>query len=57
LVAIALAAVQRSCASIMTRYGEVLDGAHRIAKAYLGGQLVISAVVIDDWPAPDGAIA
>jgi hypothetical protein len=41
---------------IMTRSGDVLDGAHRIAKAYLGGQQVISAVVIDHWPAPDGTI-
>jgi hypothetical protein len=41
---------------IMTRSGEVLDGAHRIAKAYLTGQQVISAVVLDEWPAPDGII-
>jgi hypothetical protein len=41
---------------IMTRSGDVLDGAHRIAKAYLNGQQVISAVVLDEWPAPDGAI-
>jgi hypothetical protein len=41
---------------IMTRSGDVLDGAHRIAKAYLAGNDVISAVIIDDWPAPDGTI-
>ena len=41
---------------IMTKSGDVLDGAHRIAKAYLSGQQVISAVVLDDWPAPDGAV-
>jgi hypothetical protein len=41
---------------IMTRSGDVLDGAHRIAKAYLTGLEVIPAVVIDDWPAPDGTI-
>ena len=41
---------------IMTRSGDVLDGAHRIAKAYLHGKQVISAVVLDDWPSPDGAV-
>jgi hypothetical protein len=41
---------------IMTRSGDVLDGAHRIAKAYLSGEQVISAVVIDDWPPPDGTV-
>ena len=41
---------------IMTRSGEVLDGAHRIAKAHLSGVAVISAVVIEDWPAPEGTI-
>jgi len=41
---------------IMTGSGDVLDGAHRIAKAYLTGQQVISAVVLDHWPAPDGTI-
>jgi hypothetical protein len=41
---------------IMTRSGDVLDGAHQIAKAYLSGQQVISAVVIDHWPASDGTI-
>lgn len=41
---------------IMTRSGDVLDGAHRIAKAYLSGLEVISAVVLEQWPAPDGTI-
>jgi hypothetical protein len=39
---------------IMTRSDDVLDGAHRIAKAYLQGERTISAVVIDDYPPPDG---
>jgi hypothetical protein len=42
---------------IMTRAGEVLDGAHRIAKAYLRGQSHIAAVQIDEWPPPDGFLA
>jgi hypothetical protein len=41
---------------IMTRSGDVLDGAHRIAKACLTGLEVIPAVVLDHWPAPDGTI-
>ena len=41
---------------IMTASGEVLDGAHRIARAYLEGLPGITAVVIDDWPPPDGFI-
>ena len=41
---------------IMTRSGDVLDGAHRIAKAYLQGERTIAAVVIDDYPPPDGVV-
>lgn len=41
---------------IMTAEGEVLDGAHRIARAYLQGQQTISAVVIDECPPPDGFV-
>jgi hypothetical protein len=41
---------------IMTRAGDVLDGAHRIAKAHLQGLQHIAAVVLDDWPPPDGVI-
>jgi hypothetical protein len=41
---------------ITTRGGDVLDGAHRIAKAYLEGRTSIAAVVIDDWPPPDGVV-
>jgi len=41
---------------IMTRSGDVLDGAHRIAKAYLQGERTITAVVIDDYPPPDGVV-
>jgi hypothetical protein len=41
---------------IMTASGDVLDGAHRIAKAYLHGERTIAAVVIDDYPRPDGVV-
>jgi hypothetical protein len=41
---------------IMTRSGDVVDGAHRIAKAYLQGERTIAAVVIDDYPPPDGVV-
>jgi hypothetical protein len=41
---------------IMTASGDVLDGAHRIAKAYLDDLPSIAAIVIDDWPPPDGFI-
>src|SRR6266581_2946739 len=41
---------------IMTRSGDVLDGAHRVAKAYLQGERTIAAVVIDDYPPPDGVV-
>lgn len=41
---------------IMTAKGEVLDGAHRIARAYLEGKQTIPAVVIDAWPEPDGFV-
>lgn len=39
---------------IVTKSGVVLDGAHRIAKAYIQGLQTIPAVTIDDWPPPDG---
>lgn len=42
---------------IVTRAGEVLDGAHRIARAYIDGIAYLPAVVLDDWPAPDGIIS
>jgi hypothetical protein len=41
---------------IMTKSGDVLDGAHRIAKAYLQGLQTITAVVLDDYPPPDGIL-
>lgn len=41
---------------IMTAAGEVLDGAHRIARAYLQGLQTLPAIVIDDWPEPDGSV-
>ena len=42
---------------VMTKGGDVLDGAHRIARAYIEGLQYIEAVVLDDWPPPDGFIA
>jgi hypothetical protein len=41
---------------ITTKAGDVLDGAHRIARAYLEGQTSIAAVVLDEWPPPDGVL-
>jgi len=41
---------------IMTVAGEVVDGAHRIAKAYLQDMQVISAVLIDALPEADGFV-
>ena len=37
---------------ITTRSGDVLDGAHRIARAFIEGKREIQAVVLDDWPPP-----
>jgi hypothetical protein len=42
---------------IVTQSGEVLDGAHRIARAYLERRSHIRAVLITDYPPPDGVIA
>ena len=42
---------------ILTQSGEVLDGAHRIAKAFLSGLRTLPAIIIDDWPPPDGVVA
>jgi hypothetical protein len=47
-------AADMSCPIVMTASGEVLDGAHRIARAHLEGTHTIAAVIIDDWPPPDG---
>src|SRR5262245_33957212 len=41
---------------IMTASGEVLDGAHRIARAHLEGLDSLPAVVLDDLPKPDGLL-
>lgn len=41
---------------IMTKSGEVLDGAHRIAKAHLQGLTHVAAIVIEDWPPADGVV-
>jgi hypothetical protein len=49
-------AADMSCPIIITASGDVLDGAHRIARAHLEGLHSITAVVIDDWPPPDGFI-
>jgi hypothetical protein len=38
----------------MTKSGDVLDGAHRIAKAYLQREWIISAIVNNDYPPPVG---
>ena len=42
---------------IVVRGGEIIDGAHRIARAYIEGRESIEAVVIDEYPAPDGVLA
>lgn len=44
------------CPIIATRAGDVLDGAHRIARAYIEGRTSIAAIVLDDWPPPDGVL-
>jgi hypothetical protein len=41
---------------IMTASGDVLDGAHRIAKAHLQGAQMLSAFLIDELPEPDGFV-
>jgi hypothetical protein len=41
---------------ITTKGGDILDGAHRIARAYLEGRPTLPAVVVDDWPPPDGLL-
>src|SRR5262249_60561574 len=45
-----------SCPIIVTKAGDVLDGAHRVAKAYLDGTGSVAAIVLDDWPPPDGVV-
>lgn len=42
---------------IVVRGGEIIDGAHRIARAYIEGRESIEAVVIDEYPEPDGVLA
>jgi hypothetical protein len=54
--ALDIMAVDLTCPIITTRAGEVLDGAHRIARAYLEGIGSIPAVVLDEWPPPDGLL-
>ena len=51
-----IASADLSYPIIMTRAGEVLDGAHRIARAYLEGARTITAIVLEDWPPPDGYV-
>ena len=41
---------------IVTKAGDVLDGAHRVAKAYLDGTGSVPAIVLDDWPPPDAVV-
>lgn len=38
---------------LLTADGQLVDGGHRIAKAYLNGQTEIDAVFLDDLPAAD----
>lgn len=51
-----IAAADLAYPIIMTGAGDVLDGAHRIAKAHLEGRTEILAVILDDWPPPDGYV-
>ncbi|WP_167858736.1 ParB/RepB/Spo0J family partition protein [Methylobacterium nonmethylotrophicum] len=41
---------------IMLGNGNIVDGAHRVAKAYLLKKRTIRAVIIDKMPEPDGWI-
>lgn len=49
-------AAELSYPIIMTADGAILDGAHRIARAYLQGVSTLPAVVIDGLPEPDGYV-
>lgn len=42
---------------IKIRGGEVIDGAHRVARAYLEGHSHIKVAILDDYPTPDGIIS
>ncbi len=42
---------------IQIRGGEIIDGAHRIARAYLEGRSTIRVAVLDDYPPHDGTVA
>jgi len=42
---------------IVVRGGDILDGAHRIARAYIEGRANIDAVIIEKYPEPDGVLA
>lgn len=41
---------------IQIRGGEVIDGAHRIARAYLEGRSHLQVVILEDYPEPDGTV-
>ena len=41
---------------VLTRSGDILDGAHRIARAYLDGQETIEAIILESHPEPDGFV-
>ena len=42
---------------VMVKGGEILDGAHRIAQAYIEGRTSIAAAVLDEYPEPDGEVS
>jgi len=41
----------------MVRGGEIIDGAHRIARAHIEGRETIAAAVLEEYPKPDGELA
>jgi len=41
---------------IMVRGGEIIDGAHRIARAHIEGRETIAAAVLEEYPKPDGEL-
>lgn len=42
---------------IQIRGGEIIDGAHRLARAYLEGHATIRVAVLEDYPPHDGTVA
>lgn len=41
---------------IQIRGGDIIDGAHRIARAYLEGKTHIQVAILEDYPAHDGTV-